>query len=150
MRNNAHYELLQRAKRGNKRAVDLLWYMESANIHQKVMGFSEDEDDAMSLSAECLTHICNRAGSFKGGSKFFTWALTLITNVIKDSGNRYDGLMDDAMGSANTGVEEVSASLLISTSTVYSLQGNITDIYTTVEDEIVSDYQEEYGYGEED
>ena len=147
---NAQKDLLRQAASGNKLAADLLWYMESANILQKVMSFVEDRDEAYTIAAEVMALAIKRSPSYAGKSKFFTWVLTLICNHIKDCGNRFSGYEGDAMSRADTGDEE-SASLLISTETVYSLTGNITDnIYDSTEDRIVSEYNEDIGYGEED
>lgn len=146
---NVTKEILDLIAEGDKGAVDLLWFRESANIHQQVMGYAEDKEVALTITAEVLAMITSKAGQFGARSKFFTWALSIVTNHVKNCGNRFSGIEEDAMSLAYTGEDE-SVSVIDSIDTVYSLQGNITDIYSTVEDEIVSDYEEEHGYGEED
>ncbi|MGE0710710.1 MAG: sigma-70 family RNA polymerase sigma factor [Planctomycetota bacterium] len=78
------HELLERYRRGDARAMDVLVDRHAATVYAFVFRFHGDPTLAEDLTQEVWLKVIRHAGSFEGRSRFTTWVYRIARNVCLD------------------------------------------------------------------
>lgn len=77
--------LVNRAIRGDREAIDLLFEDAYPAIYAYCLHMSGSEDQAQELTQEALTRAIINLNKFRGDSSFITWTISIAINVHKDA-----------------------------------------------------------------
>ncbi|MEX0935704.1 MAG: sigma-70 family RNA polymerase sigma factor [Gemmatimonadota bacterium] len=73
-------ELLELARSGDTRAVNLLVQRHQAVVYRFLLGFLKDEDQAADAAQETFLKALDRLHGFRGDASFRTWLLAIARN----------------------------------------------------------------------
>jgi RNA polymerase sigma-70 factor (ECF subfamily) len=76
--------LIERARKGEVAAFDLLVRRYERNVYNTAYRMSGSYDDASDISQEAFVRAWNNLKSFRGDSAFSTWLYRIVTNVFLD------------------------------------------------------------------
>lgn len=77
-------ELVERVKRGEKAAFDLLVLKYQSRIVNLVSRFVRNPDDAMDVAQEAFIKAYRALPKFRGESAFYTWLYRIAVNTAKN------------------------------------------------------------------
>jgi RNA polymerase sigma-70 factor (ECF subfamily) len=90
--------LVQRAKDGDRQALETLLARHAPKVERLAHQFLRDPDDASDAAQEALAKVCVRLKQFRGGSQFSTWLHRLVVNTCLDAAERRKGRMHEPLG----------------------------------------------------
>jgi RNA polymerase sigma-70 factor (ECF subfamily) len=76
--------LIERARKGDVGAFDLLVRRYERNVYNTAYRMSGSYDDASDIAQEAFVRAWNNLKSFRGDSAFSTWLYRIVTNVFLD------------------------------------------------------------------
>ncbi len=77
-------EWIERAKTGDQTALKRVLQEVEAPLYRTALYLLGNEHDALDATQEALLRIYKRLATFKGNSRFETWAQRIVTNVCID------------------------------------------------------------------
>lgn len=80
----ADQELVERVKKGDKAAFDLLVIKYQSRIINLVMRFVRNQSDAMDVTQEAFIKAYRALPNFRGDSAFYTWLYRIAVNTAKN------------------------------------------------------------------
>jgi RNA polymerase sigma-70 factor, ECF subfamily len=80
--------LVQRAKDGDRHALEALLARHAPTVERLALRFLRDPEDASDAAQEALAKVCVRLKQFRGGSQFSTWLHRLVVNTCRDAAER--------------------------------------------------------------
>jgi RNA polymerase sigma-70 factor, ECF subfamily len=80
--------LIDRAKRGDRSALNDLIYRYEKRAYQYAFRLTHNQDEACDIVADAFVRINNALPNFKGQSAFTTWLYRIITNCYLDARKR--------------------------------------------------------------
>ncbi|NNE36674.1 MAG: RNA polymerase sigma factor RpoE [Gammaproteobacteria bacterium] len=80
----ADQELVNRVKKGDKAAFDLLVIKYQSRIINLVMRFVRNQADAMDVTQEAFIKAYRAMPNFRGDSAFYTWMYRIAVNTAKN------------------------------------------------------------------
>ncbi len=80
----ADQELVNRVKKGDKAAFDLLVIKYQSRIMNLVMRFVRNQADAMDVTQEAFIKAYRAIPNFRGDSAFYTWMYRIAVNTAKN------------------------------------------------------------------
>ncbi len=80
----ADQELVNRVKKGDKAAFDLLVIKYQSRIMNLVMRFVRNQADAMDVTQEAFIKAYRAMPNFRGDSAFYTWMYRIAVNTAKN------------------------------------------------------------------
>jgi RNA polymerase sigma-70 factor (ECF subfamily) len=81
-------DLVQRAKNGDRRALDTLVERYSARVSKLASQLLADVEDARDAAQESLLKVSTRLRQFRGECQFSTWLHRLVVNTCRDLAER--------------------------------------------------------------
>lgn len=90
--------LVQRAKDGDRRALEALVARHQQTVERIARRFLRDPDDASDAAQEALAKVCVRLHQFRGGSQFSTWLHRLVVNTCLDAVERRNARAHEPLG----------------------------------------------------
>ncbi|MCE7901410.1 MAG: RNA polymerase sigma factor RpoE [Gammaproteobacteria bacterium PRO9] len=82
--NNGDQQLVERAKRGDRHAFDLLVLKYQQKIVNLVMRYVRDPTEALDVSQEAFVKAYRALPGFRGDSAFYTWLYRIAINTSKN------------------------------------------------------------------
>ncbi|MBS1716401.1 MAG: sigma-70 family RNA polymerase sigma factor [Armatimonadetes bacterium] len=76
--------LVERARRGDRSALDELIMAYEAKAYQYAYRLTRNSEEASDVVADAFVRVFNALGNFKGQSSFNTWLYRIITNCYLD------------------------------------------------------------------
>jgi RNA polymerase sigma-70 factor (ECF subfamily) len=80
--------LIERCKRGDIAAFDLLIRQYEKRVYNFAYRLSNNQDDAEDVAQEAFIRVFNAVGTFRGEANFSTWLFKIVTNVYLDERKR--------------------------------------------------------------
>jgi RNA polymerase sigma-70 factor (ECF subfamily) len=77
--------LIQRAQKGDRRAIDELVSKYQARAYQFAYRLTGNQDDAADLVAEAFVRVYTALPRFRRDSQFSTWLFRIVTNCFLDA-----------------------------------------------------------------
>jgi RNA polymerase sigma-70 factor, ECF subfamily len=90
--------LVQRAKDGDRRALEALLIRHAPKVERLARQVLRDPDDASDAAQEALAKVCVRLKQFRGGSQFSTWLHRLVVNTCLDAAERRKSRVHEPLG----------------------------------------------------
>ena len=90
--------LVQRAKDGDREALEALLTRHAPKVERLARHFLRDPDDASDAAQEALAKVCVRLEQFRGGSQFSTWLHRLVVNTCLDAAERRKARVHEPLG----------------------------------------------------
>jgi RNA polymerase sigma-70 factor, ECF subfamily len=90
--------LVQRAKDGDRRALEALLSRHAPKVERLARQVLRDPDDASDAAQEALAKVCIRLKQFRGGSQFSTWLHRLVVNTCLDAAERRKARVHEPLG----------------------------------------------------
>ena len=90
--------LVQRAKDGDRQALETLLARHAPKVERLAHQFLRDPDDANDAAQEALAKVCVRLKQFRGGSQFSTWLHRLVVNTCLDAAERRKARIHEPLG----------------------------------------------------
>lgn len=92
--------LVQRAKSGDRLALEELCRRHAPRVERLARHLLRDPEDARDASQEALAKLCVRLGQYRGDAQFSTWLHRLVVNTCRDVAERqrmraHEALADD-------------------------------------------------------
>lgn len=81
---HADAALVERARKGDRRAFDALVIKYQQKIVQLVSRYVSNNSDALDVSQEAFIKAYRAIGSFRGDSAFYTWLYRIAINTAKN------------------------------------------------------------------
>jgi len=81
---NTDQVLVERVRRGDKAAFDILVLKYQNKIIQLVYRYVHDPDEAMDVAQEAFIKAYRAIGRFRGDSAFYTWLYRIAINTAKN------------------------------------------------------------------
>lgn len=105
-------ELIQKAKKGNKSALNTLLTENLIILKGYVIKMTGDINLAQDIVQDTMLKAVLSIGRFEPKAKFSTWLIKISTNVYRDylRKNKPAELIDETLEDKNPGVEEVALS----------------------------------------
>jgi RNA polymerase sigma-70 factor, ECF subfamily len=109
--------LVERSRSGDRAAFDALVRTHGPRLHQIVMRYVRNEDDAKDVVQLALVRAFERIASFRGDSSFATWLCRIAINVALSHirgarGDTFVPLEDDSAFTNALGTEKLVAAEL--------------------------------------
>lgn len=82
--NETDHQLVERVKRGDKRAYDLLVAKYQHKIVGLVSRYLRDQDEVMDVTQEAFIKAFRALPRFRGDSAFYTWLYRIAINTAKN------------------------------------------------------------------
>ena len=86
--------LVERAARGDRAALERLWLAERRRVAAVLLAHRPREEDLEDLLQEVGTILVERIGELRDPSRFSSWLRTIAVNVARTSGRRAKILRD--------------------------------------------------------
>ena len=96
-------QLVERVKRGEKAAFDLLVIKYQSRIINLVSRFVRNPDDAMDVAQEAFLKAYRALPNFRGDSAFYTWLYRIAVNTAKN----YLAVQSRRPQQIDQGIEEI-------------------------------------------
>jgi len=80
--------LVQRAKDGDRQALETLLARHAPTVERLTLRFLRDPEDASDAAQEALAKVCVRLKQFRGEAQFSTWLHRLVVNTCRDVAER--------------------------------------------------------------
>jgi RNA polymerase sigma-70 factor, ECF subfamily len=77
-------DLVNRARSGDKRALETLVERHAPRVNQLAAHLLEDLEEARDAAQESLVKLCTRLRQFRGDAQFGTWLHRLVVNTCRD------------------------------------------------------------------
>jgi RNA polymerase sigma-70 factor (ECF subfamily) len=90
--------LVQRAKDGDRQALETLLARHAPKVERLAHQFLRDPDDANDAAQEALAKVCVRLKQFRGGAQFSTWLHRLVVNTCLDAAERRKARIHEPLG----------------------------------------------------
>jgi len=90
--------LVQRAKDGDREALEALLARHAPKVERLALQFLRDPEDASDAAQEALAKVCARLQQFRGGSQFSTWLHRLVVNTCLDAVERRKSRLHEPLG----------------------------------------------------
>ena len=90
--------LVQRAKDGDRHALEALLTRHAPKVERLALQFLRDPEDASDAAQEALAKVCIRLKQFRGGSQFSTWLHRLVVNTCLDAVERRKARSHEPLG----------------------------------------------------
>jgi RNA polymerase sigma-70 factor (ECF subfamily) len=90
--------LVQRAKDGDREALEALLARHAPKVERLALQFLRDPEDASDAAQEALAKVCVRLQQFRGGSQFSTWLHRLVVNTCLDAVERRKSRVHEPLG----------------------------------------------------
>ena len=92
-------ELVRRARRGDREALDLLVSRHHAVAYRVALGQTRDPDLAGDVTQSAFVKAMGALDRFRGEARFRTWLLSIVTNearsALRRQGRRRESALDD-------------------------------------------------------
>jgi RNA polymerase sigma-70 factor, ECF subfamily len=98
--------LVQRAKDGDRRALDALLARHRPNVERLALRVLRDPEDADDATQEALAKVCVRLKQFNGNAQFSTWLHRLVVNTCLDAVERRKARTHEPLGEHLASVDD--------------------------------------------